>query len=85
MLLFLHIREQVAEWGSPQLNQFLDDCGRAIGNTSTWHAHSPRYSARPVSVVARPPAGLDAAPVDIPSISWWWQQTDLPPAVPRLV
>jgi hypothetical protein len=76
MLRFEELRGGMTADGSPQLGRFLDDCGRAVGNIAAWHAHNPRYDTPPLSVVADAPTDLDPSPLDIPSISWWWQELD---------
>jgi hypothetical protein len=76
MLLFVRLSDQLTLQGSPPLRKFLGDCGRAITSALAWHADIPRYATHALSVTANRPAGLDSSPLDIPSISWWWQQLD---------
>ncbi|MGC5567256.1 terpene synthase family protein [Streptomyces sp. FR-108] len=76
MLLLLKLSDQLADRGTLQLQQFLGDCGRAIRNAIAWHAENPRYATHALSVTTEPPVGLDPSPLNIPSISWWWQQLE---------
>lgn len=74
MLLFVRLRDQLTRQGSPPLRKFLDDCGRAITSALAWHAEIPRYTTHALSLTTNRPADLNSSPLDIPSISWWWQQ-----------
>ncbi|MFE6483772.1 terpene synthase family protein [Streptomyces sp. NPDC057757] len=76
MLLFERLCVQLAANGSPQLQRFLNDCGQSIRAIIAVHADNPRYVSQYLAVTANPPADLDPSPLDIPSISWWWQQLD---------
>ncbi|MFJ8937327.1 terpene synthase family protein [Streptomyces sp. NPDC102365] len=74
MFLFKKLSVQLATHGSPHLRRFLDDCGASIRAIIDVHAENPRYDSPALSVTADPPADLDPSPLNIPSISWWWQQ-----------
>ncbi|MGW7086636.1 terpene synthase family protein [Streptomyces sp. NPDC054871] len=76
MLLFLRLRAQQATHGSAPLRRLMDDCGRMIGNVLPWHAASPRYrrASAPLAITPGPLAQVEPDPVDIPGLSWWWQQ-----------
>ncbi|MFC9176792.1 terpene synthase family protein [Streptomyces sp. NPDC057107] len=76
MLLFVRLRDQLTHEASPPLRKLLGDFGRAITSALTWHAESPRYATNALSVTTVRPASLDPSPLDIPSISWWWQQLE---------
>ncbi|MEV7203550.1 hypothetical protein [Streptomyces griseoluteus] len=73
MLLFTKLCAQLTVNGSPQLQRFLQDCGQSIRAVVALHAESSRYASS-VTVTDDPPDGLDPSPLNIPSISWWWQQ-----------
>ncbi|MFC6061783.1 selina-4(15),7(11)-diene synthase [Streptomyces ochraceiscleroticus] len=98
MVLFQRLCRALGEQGSPQLRQYLDDLGHFVRGSMDWGISSVRYTTPddPAALPARfSSTPTSTGPVDIPSITWWWDVLDrldgtaahrLPqPATPPLV
>ncbi|MDQ1013116.1 hypothetical protein QFZ82_007601 [Streptomyces sp. V4I23] len=82
MCLFLSLRAKLEDQGSPQMRQYLRGLSSFIRATQDWSISSLRYTT-PDDPALLPSAFTDRPtddstdPLDIASISWWW---DLVPA-----
>ncbi|MDI9888896.1 selina-4(15),7(11)-diene synthase [Streptomyces sp. HNM0645] len=82
MCLFLSLRAKLEDEGSPQVRQYLASLASFIRATQDWSVSSLRYTtpddpAALSSSFSDRPTDTSREPLDIPSISWWW---DLVPA-----
>ncbi|MFE7777892.1 selina-4(15),7(11)-diene synthase [Streptomyces sp. NPDC057445] len=77
MCLFLSLRAKLEDEGSPQVRQYLRGLSSFIRATQDWSISSLRYTTPddpallPSSFTDEPSDG-STDPLDIPSISWWW-------------
>ncbi|WP_171052839.1 selina-4(15),7(11)-diene synthase [Streptomyces marianii] len=82
MCLFLSLRAKLEDEGSPQVRQYLGNLASFIRATQDWSVSSLRYTTPDDPAALSPsfsdrPTDTSREPLDIPSISWWW---DLVPA-----
>ncbi|WP_432072589.1 selina-4(15),7(11)-diene synthase [Streptomyces wuyuanensis] len=82
MCLFLSLRTKLEDEGSPQVRQYVGALSAFIRATQDWSVSSLRYTtpddpAALSSSFSDVPTDDSTDPLDIPSISWWW---DLVPA-----
>ncbi|WP_228984226.1 selina-4(15),7(11)-diene synthase [Streptomyces sp. DH12] len=82
MCLFLSLRAKLEDEGSPQMRQYLRSLSAFIRATQDWSITSLRYTtpddpADLPSAFTDRPSDDSTEPLDIASISWWW---DLVPA-----
>ncbi|MFD9226076.1 selina-4(15),7(11)-diene synthase [Streptomyces sp. NPDC060064] len=77
MCLFLSLRAKLDDEGSPQVRKYLRGLSSFIRATQDWSISSLRYTT-PDDPAALPSSFTDSPtddstdPLDIPSISWWW-------------
>lgn len=77
--LFVHMRDKITEWASPQLARHLTSFADLIRACHDWESTSPRYTTAYDYAETRPsfhniPARDATHRLDIAPISWLWEQ-----------
>ncbi|WP_433544756.1 terpene synthase family protein [Streptomyces sp. CA-294286] len=82
MVLFLRLRAQVLSEGGAELRRYVQDLGQFVRGHLDWASRCPRYTVpTPPGTATRPfgwwkhrPADDSGEPLDLPTVSWWWDQ-----------